>query len=367
MEANTTYSKMGLFHIERNSMGFIGRYLIEGTYVKKLERDFWADNTLYQIYPLMSEQKQFEDYCFSQLAAIAPEDIFSSQFTPVKTFYVPMVLADDKLLCLYNNDNTLAHSLLNNGSISASTVADAFGEVSLFDPQPHELGYAGIKFLSMMLTLKGASYVAKINDVDYDFFNAPSHSVFFVPVYSMSFKYNGEEYTLMSLADANFTGFTSNLPLPEDPFLTQKETKYRMPWVSICFLILATLGVTAATVALVVFVLKKVQIDIFFKIVLLALPIYVLYAFSTGVINFFAHLFESILMPLDRFIAGIKQKKAINRNFARKRADLNRSYSGKRVTFPEVSSVAKIDKDTFKAKFKDLLELINNFSEKILS
>lgn len=367
MGDNTTYSKMGLFHVQRKSMGFLGRYLIEGSSVKELEKDFWADNTKYQIYPMSGNQKQFEDYCFSRLAAIAPANIFRMLSITVKTFYVPMVLGDDTLLCLYNNDDTLSYSLLSNGAISRSEVSAALGEAVPFTPGAQEIEYAKVEFLSMMLTLKGASYIAKVNDVSFDLFNAPDHTVYFVPVHSMSFKYDGEQYTLMSLADVGFTGFTSNIPLPEDTLLTKKETKYKIPWISVALLIIVTLGITVLTVAAVVWVLTHLKIDIFLKIVLLGLPVYLLYALSTKIINFMSDLLQHIIMPLDRLVAEAVQKRAIQENFRQKRSDLSRKFSGKRVVFPEVSEIAQIDRDRFAAKYHDLMNMINNFSEKTLS
>lgn len=366
MATDTTFLKLNLQNIVQNSQRFAGRYQIDGAHVSELRKDFWADNTVYQIYSPKSDSRKFEEHCFSKLAAIAPADIFMSPFTSVKTYYVPMLLAEGKFICLYDNDDTLSYSLMDNGIMPASQVEQALGKAAPFAPGTYP-DFSKVEFLSMMLTLKGASYIARVNDVRYNFSHDSGHAVYFVPIHSMSFRYNGKEYTLMSLADEKFTGFASNIPLPEDPILAQKEAICKMPWITIVLMSVFTLGISSSTIALVLFVLKNLKIDIFFRLILLALPIYIIYAVSLATINVIGKILGQAALELDIYIAEKAQKKAIEKNFENKRHDLIRRPGGKCVAFPDTSKLAKFTHSMLRSKFDDLMQFLNNFAEKTLT
>lgn len=355
MADNYKFTDGGLVQLGRENGGFLGRYIVNDSTIVDLGTDLWREGTQYHIYPQSSDSEEFMDFCFSRLAAVAPENIFSSiSGIESKIMYVPMAQAADKFICLDNRNTALLHGFLKNGAMSKNIADTALGEASPFNLRSAENMDA--EYLSMMLNVKEIWYLSRLGNIEFDR-NVERLDVYLVPVHTMSFTYNDMTYIVMALADKKFTGFWSDRPLPHDDVLTGRRPAYAVPKISLSLIAAVILAIIIITVVVVIAVISLIG-HVFFSIVLGAIPILITYWLGFKIVYGCSSLISFLFLPIDVRIAMKRQKQAVERNFDIKHSDLARLHSSRKVLFPDLASSVLFDKENFVCGFDEIRETV---------
>lgn len=362
MSENFNVSKAGLIHLGHDKKGYLGRYIINEMEKRELEQDTWREGTEYHIYPATSSSDEFYSHCLSILAATAPEDIFSSLTVVERSLiYVPMVYTDGTLICLDNSNRFLVHGLLKNGTISNELVTKTLGISNPFDI--HIADKYPAEFMSIMLTIKDVWYISRLESIHFD--KADNHlQVYLVPVHSIKIRYNNNNFTIMSLADKDFTSFKSDNPLPQDCYLNGE--KIGMPWLSIGVLFIITISMLGMLFYGLWWLLFECKFDFFMRIILLVLPIMIIYQLAFKIYAVAFSILGAVILPIDTVIAKAIYRKAIKKNLEKKRSDLYKVSSLGTIKLPDVSEAMKFESKEFAARYKKLAGCIQEFKSSAL-
>lgn len=326
---------MKLTNFERDKNGFLGRYKITSKQITTYSTDQWKENTDYKVYPFQTNETQFCTSVFNQLISCAPKNIFSSITNfHYQSMYLPMAVAENKLICLDNQIPELTYGFLKDGTIDFSDIRQQFGQPLPFDPTMVDT--KNTRFLSMMLTVKDVWYVANAAGAS---LSTECIEVLLVPVHHVSFDYEGKHYVVLSLGDLQMSHFYSNHPLPQDKVLTGEHLLYGVPWITY-LIIFSLILLLVISVCIICYKLWNLwSIFVLVKLVIFGIPIFLIYAIAFGIFLVIEKILKFVFFNGEKWLARWLQRRAVSRNFDEKKAELLSRFGHYPVTFPDVNDI----------------------------
>lgn len=349
VSAETQNLGMGSSH-----QGFVGRYKITSKGIEDLRTDRWCEGTQYTIHPFKSTSEQFFAKCLDCLISSAPADIFHQmQHIKCKAFYVPMVKAGNRLVCLHSQVPELSYDFFNQGTCLDNDIISLFGKAEIFNPNTIQVNKT--EFLSIWLSLADVSYVA--NQMGQKFDMECNPQVVFVPIHYLSFNYQKKNYVIICYGDEVMSQFTYR-ELPTDDVLTGRELLYNKPWISISILFLLLLIVVSAVIVLCSKLWTTLSCFVLFKLVIFGVPIFIIYWIAWKIIRIFGAILNYTMLYVEQFCSKLWQRHAIKRNLDIKRQAFAEHFRSFNITFPEITSF-QIDTTEIKTNFNLILNRIS--------